>query len=216
MKHFFSLATLALTLSLLGPQGTSARLFKNIHTVDKGKLYRSAQLSYNQFARTIEKYNIKTIINLRGESPKKDWYRDEIQVSKKYGVQHFDIGMSARRIPHAKDLRKLLELFETAPKPILIHCAGGADRTGEASALYRMIYFKESSKKAIKKELKLTRGHIESRFPAKKYFVKHVWKGRKWAMNRYNPCGKGMRYKHYDKKRYCRSGVFHPRKPRRR
>lgn len=86
-------------------------------------------------------------------------------MSKDMGVEHFDIGMSARRLPHREDLLKLIEIYETAERPILIHCRGGADRTGEATAMYMIDFMGKSNKKAMKKAQSIRYFHLESRFP---------------------------------------------------
>ncbi|OIQ17819.1 MAG: hypothetical protein BM556_10345 [Bacteriovorax sp. MedPE-SWde] len=174
----------------------SANLFPNKRTVQKNNLYRSAQLSAKQIKRAIKKWKIKTVINLRGESPNKDWWRKEVVAVRESGAKYHNIGMSAQRLPHRKDLIKLIELYETAERPILIHCAGGADRTGEASAMWKLDQMKTSKKKALKQLTILTR-HIPFRFPAKRYFIKKIYQGSDWAKENYYPCE--ANYKYYDK-----------------
>lgn len=114
-------------------------LRNNIHTVSSGAIYRSAQLSPSRLKRLIRADHIRTIINLRGANPKMDWYRDEVSVSQAMDVQHYDIRLSSTHLPASKQLRRLVELFQTAPKPILLHCQGGADRTGFASAMWLLL-----------------------------------------------------------------------------
>ncbi len=175
-----------------------AGIIPNFHTVDKGNLYRSAQLSKKQFIRYIKKYDIKTVINLRGESSK-DWYKDEMEAMLETSTGHFDIGMSAKRLPHRKDLLKLLDLLENAPRPILIHCQGGADRTGEASALYKLVEEFKTKKEALKM-LRLKYFHLRKRYPAKRYFISEVFQDPQWARDHYFPCeGK---YKYYEPSKY--------------
>lgn len=167
---------------------------ENFHEVDKGKLFRSAQLDGKDFEKAIKVHGIKTIINLRGVSDS-DWYKEEMAAAKKHNVTHISIGMSAKRLPHKKDLIKLLESFESAERPILIHCQGGADRTGEASAIYQMLYMGKSKTDALKM-LTLRYFHIKERMPAKRYFIKDLWNGIEWVYNEYDPC-KGD-YKYYN------------------
>ena len=107
----------------------------NIHEVIAGEFYRSGQLSGTKLAGAIERYQIKTVLNLRGDSQRK-WYQDEVATTKRLGVQHINFQMSARRTLTAEQTQQLLEIMRTAPKPLLIHCEGGADRTGLASVLY--------------------------------------------------------------------------------
>lgn len=108
----------------------------NIRTVQPGQFYRSAQLDSAQFARVIRQDGIKTIINLRGAHPKADWYERELAVSRAMGVTHYDYGISAERMVTAGQIADILKLLRTAPRPILVHCQGGADRSGLVAALY--------------------------------------------------------------------------------
>ena len=72
-----------LILALLSQSILASYLIQNFHTVEEGALYRSAQLSKNQYKRKIKRYGIKTIINLRGASTKK-WYKREKEIAKKW------------------------------------------------------------------------------------------------------------------------------------
>jgi len=83
----------------------------------------------------IEKHHIKSILNLRGSS-KKQWYTDEINISNEYNITHYDYGIGDRRLATIEQMDKIVEIIKNAPKPILIHCKAGADRTSLASALY--------------------------------------------------------------------------------
>ncbi len=195
--------SLILLMSLLAvtPSYGSDILGPNFHEIDRGRFYRSAQLDYNEFSYYIQKYGIKTIINLRGGGPNEKWYKDELAVSQQLQVQHFDIPMSAEKIPHRTNLVKLLDLYKTADRPILIHCQGGADRSGEAAALYQMIYNGKSRNDALEM-LTWKYHHVEMFKPAKRYFISQVWQGEDWAYQNYAPCS--GQYKYYDPKNpYC-------------
>ncbi|MEC9282867.1 MAG: dual specificity protein phosphatase family protein [Bdellovibrionota bacterium] len=174
----------------------------NFHEIDEARYYRSAQLSAKKFAKYVEKYGIKTVINLRGESSKQ-WFQEEKEILHKMNVSLHSIGMSARRLPHREDLLKLLELFETAERPILVHCQGGADRTGEASALYQMLYMGKSKEQALKM-LRIKYHHLSWRHPAKRYFIKDIWQGKDWTINNYYPC-ENSDWKYYKREDFCES-----------
>jgi protein tyrosine/serine phosphatase len=164
--------------------------------VDPGAVYRSQQLKSDELQTTINQLKIKTIINLRGENPDQDWFKNEKKIADENGVQLVNISMSAKRLPHRKDLLKLLDTFRDASRPILIHCKAGVDRTGEASALYQMIYMHYSKAEALDM-LSLKWAHVEKIFPAKRYFIKSVWVDEEWARSYYFPCTSN--YKYYDK-----------------
>ncbi len=91
--------------------------------------------------------------------------------------------MNANQFPKKQNLLTLLDLYKKAPHPILVHCNGGADRTGEAAALWVLDQQNKRKKDALK-QLTFKYGHIRSKTPAKRKFIK-MWQGRKWAQNIY-------------------------------
>lgn len=132
----------------------------NIHTVQAGQVYRSAQLDSSQFVRVIGEDGIKSILNLRG-APQHGagWYDTEVRVASRLGVAHYDYGISAERPVTPEQIAAILGLLRTAPKPILIHCQGGADRSGLVAALYEAVIAGESPDQAAR-QLSLRYGHF--------------------------------------------------------
>ena len=128
-------------------------------------LYRSGQLNKYNLEYYINSHKIKTILNLRGLSTKQ-YYMDEINISNKYNVNHIDFEISNRVFLDFNKTSKLVEIMKNAKKPLLIHCAGGADRTSMAAALYQYA-IENKSKKESKKEFSIIYGHTP-------YFRKHV------------------------------------------
>lgn len=161
------------------------RVWDNFHTVQKGALYRSGQLSPQSLEQYINEYNIKTIINLRGYNPGAFWWADEAALADKLDIHFHDISMTAQAYNSRANLMKLLDLYKTAPKPILIHCQHGADRCGEAAALWVLEIQKKSIKKALK-QLSWKYHYIRSRHPHKYQFIK-AWQGYEWLKNTYDP-----------------------------
>lgn len=94
----------------------------NFHEITPGEAYRSAQLDRDELEYYIKKYSIKSILNLRGENFDAPWYIEELQVSSELNVKHYDIALSATHEPIDEDVRKLIEIFKSAQRPILIHC----------------------------------------------------------------------------------------------
>lgn len=108
----------------------------NYHTVREGELYRAGKLTQAQLQESIEEDGIRSIINLQGADEDEQWYRDELALARKHNIRHTDFKLSAYKELSDEQLKELVALMKSQPKPLLIHCLGGADRTSLASALY--------------------------------------------------------------------------------
>jgi len=137
----------------------------NFHQVTAGEAYRSAQMSGAELRRHIDLYNIKSILNLRGKEQEESWYKEELKVSAEKAVKHYDMPLSAYSEPTAADVRTLVGLIKSAPRPVLIHCQFGADRTGLVSAMWKVIVNNESKGEAGK-QLSIFYGHLPFGPPA--------------------------------------------------
>lgn len=126
------LAALMLTVGWFGGLHDSG----NYHEILPGELYRSGQLDAGALADRIRRDGIRSVVNLRGPQTGKPWYDAERAVTDAAGVAHFDMAMLSSRSVDRAQADRLVALLRDAPKPMLIHCEGGADRTGLASALY--------------------------------------------------------------------------------
>lgn len=131
----------------------------NFHTITPGEAYRSAQMDRDELEHYIPKFNIKSVINLRGRHPQKEWWQTEKDVCHHFGVKHFDIALSASKSPPPDKIKLLLTFFQIAPRPVLIHCKAGADRSGLAAALWKIVIDNEPKSKA-KKQLSIFYGHL--------------------------------------------------------
>ena len=130
---------LAATLIVVGPAAGYAgylRITGNIHAVEPGVVYRSGQLDAGQLQRLVDTKGIRTILNLRGAYPDRPWYQAEAEAARRLGVKHLSIHISADKEPRLETMAAIERALATAPKPLLIHCMGGADRSGLASAIY--------------------------------------------------------------------------------
>lgn len=131
----------------------------NVHVVEPGALYRSAQPNGSELKSLLHEYSIRTVINLRGANQGTAWYDDEIAASDNPGVKHIDIAMSARVEPSPETANTLIGALRDAPRPILVHCKDGADRTGLAAALYEFLVAKKPADDAAK-QLSFWYGHF--------------------------------------------------------
>ena len=108
----------------------------NFHEVEKGAVYRSSLLGSEKLEQAIDRLGVKTVLNLCGEQPGVEWYEGEVEVSLRRGIKFVSMGLSANTALDAAQLAKLTDALRDAPKPLLIHCRAGSDRTGLASAIY--------------------------------------------------------------------------------
>ena len=133
-------------------------LYGNFHKVDKG-VYRSAQLFSFNLPYYLEKHQIKSILNLRKIRKEKNtsWYKDEVTIAKEMGVVRYDYPIADREEASIEQMDKIVEILKKAPKPLLIHCKAGADRTSLASALY--LYAVKNDKDA-ERAISIKYGHF--------------------------------------------------------
>lgn len=111
----------------------------NFHTVIPGEIYRGAQLSPSQLERAVDQYNIRTVLNLRGLCNPQPWYVQQNRVVQRLGIMQEDVCFSAGRLPSQSELRRLVEVFDRSERPIYVHCRRGADRTGLACAVVKLL-----------------------------------------------------------------------------
>ena len=108
----------------------------NFHEVEKGVVYRSSWLGSKKLEQAVDRLGVKTVLNLCGEQPGVEWYEGELEVSRRRGIKFVSMALSANTALDAAQLAKLTDALRDAPKPLLIHCRAGSDRTGLASAIY--------------------------------------------------------------------------------
>jgi protein tyrosine phosphatase (PTP) superfamily phosphohydrolase (DUF442 family) len=134
------------------------RYIGNFHVVEEGLFYRSAQLDAIGFERVIKDHGIRSILNLRGAS-NRPWYREEVEVSKSAGVEHYDYHLHSDQIVSPQQIHEILNIIRAASKPILVHCSAGSDRASLVSALY-LFSVDGASPNDAAKQLSLLYGHF--------------------------------------------------------
>lgn len=186
MKKWIFLSVGLLLFAGLIAYTSTVRLTKNFYEVDAGKFYRSAQLTPDEMQQAINQYAIKTVISLRGGSEESYWYKPQVEVLARNKVEFYPISLSMDSFPSKENLNEIIRLLKTAPKPILVHCRSGADRTGMVSALYQIEEMGKSKEEALE-QLRFKYWYVEAFHPAMTEFIK-VYQGSDWAQNSYQPC----------------------------
>jgi len=131
----------------------------NFHPITPGEAYRSAQLDQDELEYYTRKFGIRSIINLRGKNNGSSWYLEEIETCRNLGVSHYDLKLSPKKAPSPRRIQELLKLFRVAPRPVLIHCKAGADRSGLAAALWKMV-IDGAPKSEARRHLSIRYGHM--------------------------------------------------------
>ena len=102
--------------------------FNLYETVAPG-MYRSGQMPAEELGQLIQRLGIKTVVNLRGGADKA-WFAAERQVVRANEVEFIYLPFTASLYPNRQQLNELLDTVEKIEPPFLVHCYGGADRTG--------------------------------------------------------------------------------------
>lgn len=124
--------------------------------VEQGKIYRSGQLSSAVIKRTLKKHNIAFIVRLNGDTKGDKHSIAEGRVAQELGIEVLPFmlggnGTGDIRI-YAKAIEAVVDAREEG-KPVLVHCAAGAQRTGGWTAFYRLLIERRSAGFVLK-ELK--------------------------------------------------------------
>ena len=129
-----------------GDHGFLRLRFANHHEIGGG-MFRENQPSPKRIA-ILAKMGIKTIVNLRGESPK-GFYLLEKEACEKHGIELINFRMYSRDVHSREKIRAAKELFEQIEYPALMHCKSGADRTGIMGVLYRHFHMGDTIEQAM-------------------------------------------------------------------
>ncbi|HCT30793.1 MAG TPA: protein tyrosine phosphatase [Bacteroidales bacterium] len=106
-------------------------------------IYRSEQPDKDDFLE-LSRIGIKSVLNLRTT-------KTDDEAIGKLPIKPYLVAMNAGSVSD-KDIIAALKIIKSAPKPMLIHCRHGSDRTGVVVAMYRIV-FQGWSKEAALDEL---------------------------------------------------------------
>ena len=145
-------------LNMLFVDHSLFRFFYNTRLRVAPALYRSGHPMPYQLRRA-QRDGVKSVLSLRGAEAHVGSNQLEWDTCKRIGLKlvHFPLG--SRSEPSRDQVLKLIELMETLPKPLLVHCKSGADRAGLASTIY-LIEHGESLETAMKQLNFWRHGHI--------------------------------------------------------
>jgi len=121
---------------LFADHGAVRLFWKNRWQVAPG-VWRMNQPAHHDLAR-LRREGVRTVINLRGESAR-PFRQLEARSCHRLGLTLVNLRLHAKTVPSRETLLALLDSFEAAELPLVMHCKSGADRTGMAAALWRLV-----------------------------------------------------------------------------
>lgn len=156
----FLIALIAAVVVVIAGPLRSYVFQSNLHPVIAGEVYRSAQPSGANLDEWIRTLSLRTVVNLRGQKSNDDrrWLREELDAVERAGIEHVSIRMSADDLPPAPTLRTLVRTLDTSPRPLLLHCAAGAERSALASAV--AVLLENGDVDAARAEFALDKGFV--------------------------------------------------------
>lgn len=130
------------------------------HAIVEGAAWRSAQLAIGEFEEFVERKGVRGVLSLRGSSARDDAHDAEVAWCAANGVEHVQVPLTPTRMPTPEQGRALLRALDSLPRPILVHCRQGADRTGLAAAVYLAVEHDTPVEEALDAHLCLLEGHL--------------------------------------------------------
>ncbi len=149
IKHIAVVAILLISINLYSQQSDtrpgnwaskiSAAKFKNLYKVND-TIYRSEQPDSLGFV-AINKMGVKSVLSLRSS-------HSDTRLVYKLPLKLYNVKMAAEQITD-DDIVAALWILKNSPKPVIVHCAHGSDRTGAVLAMYRIIFQNWTKEQAI-------------------------------------------------------------------
>jgi protein tyrosine/serine phosphatase len=148
MKKKIAITLLFVVLVLAGKYVYDVNINHNFGTITDGKVYKSGVIPPDQLADYIEKYDIKSVVDLRfpgtadvinnPEIPEQ-LIAEQEAIAKLDGINYYNVG--SRQVPDEPTLDRFFKVMDDSTNyPVLIHCYHGAGRAQLFSSLYRIEY----------------------------------------------------------------------------
>ena len=147
-KKRIGIAGLAIVLVFVGKYVYDMNINHNFETITEGKVYKSGVIPPDQLKDYINKYHIKSVVDLRFPGTGDEVNNPEIPaeltaeknaIEKIKGVNYFNNGSD--QVPKPENLKTFFRIMDNpANYPVLIHCYHGVGRAELYSAIYRIEY----------------------------------------------------------------------------
>ncbi|WP_309641370.1 dual specificity protein phosphatase family protein [Flavobacterium sp.] len=155
-KKIIGFSLLAIVLIFVGKYVYDMNINHNFETITQGKVYKSGVIPPDQIQDYVNKYHIKSIVDLRFPGTSDLVNNPEIPseltaekeaVEKIKGVNYFNNGSD--QVPKQENLDRFFKIMDNPDNyPVLIHCYHGVGRAEMYSAIYRIEYENFSNEQA--------------------------------------------------------------------
>ncbi|MCJ7543807.1 MAG: tyrosine-protein phosphatase [Phycisphaerae bacterium] len=141
-----------------------------------GVLYRSGQPDEKGWQFLKDKWGIRTVIDLREDTPNEPWAVLERQFCARNGIRHVKLPIGHGGLTD-EQLRLIVEtISDPQRQPVLVHCKLGRSRTGITVAAYRVVAQGWSYNAALA-ESQRYKGHMNPPYAA---YLKRLAEGYGW------------------------------------
>ena len=110
--------------------------------VEEGRIYRSGQLSAALVKKTLQRHGIKVIVALTGAMPNDRDQAAEQRAADELGIELLRFPLKGDGTGEVSQYARAVAAVAEAKrqgKPVLVHCAAGAQRTGGVIACYQLL-----------------------------------------------------------------------------
>ena len=137
----------------------SHQRFKHLAVHDQGRIYRSAWLETDALVDLIEKYQIRSVVNLcnPGEMGESRWVKERKAVFNA-GARLIELPMPTSVDPTEPILKEHLAILSDPNNyPMLVHCQHGVTRTSKFLSLYDIVFREMSAEESLAAQPKFGR-----------------------------------------------------------
>jgi len=115
---------------------------KHWGVVEQGRIYRCGRLPLDRVRATLANHNVRVLVDLTENNPANRFQLKERAAALALGIEYHNfplIGDGTGDIAHYADAIVVICRSRDEGKPVLVHCAAGAQRTGGVVAAYRIL-----------------------------------------------------------------------------
>ena len=119
--------------------------------VEEGLIYRSGRLPLDRAQATLANHHIRVLIDLTENKPGNQFQTKERAAAVALGIEYHNFPLIGDGTGDIRSYAQAIAVMHQARregKPVLVHCAAGAQRTGGVVAAYRVLVERKSPDEA--------------------------------------------------------------------